>query len=214
MPDVGRFPPRRPGSRRKPHSTRTPARSARSRPRVSPHVAHVQLRRGTGSAVVFTDDGFLLTNAHVVGAVRRAASAAFSRRHRGAVRRRRAPTRSPTWRWSAPRRDAAARPTLGDAAELGSASSWSPSATRSAWPGRSPPAWSARWAGRCRPATAGRPGHRGRHPDRRRAEPGQLRRRAGRLAGAGRRHQHRRRRLGARAGRPDQRRPPGGSSPR
>ncbi|MFE7800930.1 S1C family serine protease [Nocardia sp. NPDC057440] len=34
---------------------------------VTPHVASVRTRRGTGSAVVFTDDGFLLTNAHVVG---------------------------------------------------------------------------------------------------------------------------------------------------
>ena len=34
---------------------------------VTPHVASVRLRRGAGSAVVFTDDGFLLTNAHVVG---------------------------------------------------------------------------------------------------------------------------------------------------
>ncbi|MRH90117.1 PDZ domain-containing protein [Nocardia sp. SYP-A9097] len=35
---------------------------------VTPHVASVQTRRGGGSAVAFTDDGFLLTNAHVVGA--------------------------------------------------------------------------------------------------------------------------------------------------
>jgi S1-C subfamily serine protease len=35
---------------------------------VTPHVASVRMRRGTGSAVVFTDDGFLLTNAHVVDA--------------------------------------------------------------------------------------------------------------------------------------------------
>jgi serine protease Do len=34
---------------------------------VTPHVASVRMPRGTGSAVVFTDDGFLLTNAHVVG---------------------------------------------------------------------------------------------------------------------------------------------------
>jgi S1-C subfamily serine protease len=35
---------------------------------VTPHVASVRRQRGSGSAVVFTDDGFLLTNAHVVGA--------------------------------------------------------------------------------------------------------------------------------------------------
>ncbi|HWE91866.1 MAG TPA: trypsin-like peptidase domain-containing protein [Pseudonocardiaceae bacterium] len=33
---------------------------------VTPHVASVRMRQGSGSAVVFTDDGFLLTNAHVV----------------------------------------------------------------------------------------------------------------------------------------------------
>jgi S1-C subfamily serine protease len=34
---------------------------------VGPSVAALQVRRGSGSAVVFTADGFLLTNAHVVG---------------------------------------------------------------------------------------------------------------------------------------------------
>jgi S1-C subfamily serine protease len=33
---------------------------------VTPHVAGIQLARGSGSAVVFADDGHLLTNAHVV----------------------------------------------------------------------------------------------------------------------------------------------------
>ncbi|MBF6300152.1 trypsin-like peptidase domain-containing protein [Nocardia amamiensis] len=37
---------------------------------VTPHVASVRTRRGNGSAVVFTDDGFLLTNAHVIGSAR------------------------------------------------------------------------------------------------------------------------------------------------
>jgi S1-C subfamily serine protease len=37
---------------------------------VTPHVASVRMSRGAGSAVVFTDDGFLLTNAHVVGSGR------------------------------------------------------------------------------------------------------------------------------------------------
>ncbi|WP_084515665.1 S1C family serine protease [Nocardia acidivorans] len=37
---------------------------------VTSHVASVQTRRGGGSAVVFTDDGFLLTNAHVVGSAK------------------------------------------------------------------------------------------------------------------------------------------------
>jgi serine protease Do len=34
---------------------------------VTPHVASLRMRRGSGSAVVFADDGLLLTNAHVVG---------------------------------------------------------------------------------------------------------------------------------------------------
>lgn len=34
---------------------------------VTPHVASVRLARGGGSAVVFADDGHLITNAHVVG---------------------------------------------------------------------------------------------------------------------------------------------------
>jgi S1-C subfamily serine protease len=34
---------------------------------VTPHVASLRMRRGSGSAVVFAGDGLLLTNAHVVG---------------------------------------------------------------------------------------------------------------------------------------------------
>ncbi len=34
---------------------------------VTPHVAGLRVRNGTGSAVVITDDGIMLTNAHVVG---------------------------------------------------------------------------------------------------------------------------------------------------
>jgi S1-C subfamily serine protease len=34
---------------------------------LTPHVASVTLRRGSGSAVVFTGEGHLLTNAHVIG---------------------------------------------------------------------------------------------------------------------------------------------------
>jgi S1-C subfamily serine protease len=44
---------------------------------VTPHVASVGLSRGSGSAVVFADDGHLLTNAHVVGTGRRG-TAVFS----------------------------------------------------------------------------------------------------------------------------------------
>src|SRR5438046_9623849 len=35
--------------------------------RLSPSVASVKVRRGSGSAVAITADGFLLTSAHVVG---------------------------------------------------------------------------------------------------------------------------------------------------
>ncbi|HWM03841.1 MAG TPA: trypsin-like peptidase domain-containing protein [Actinophytocola sp.] len=38
---------------------------------LTPHVASVTLRRGGGSAVVFTADGHMLTNAHVVGGGKR-----------------------------------------------------------------------------------------------------------------------------------------------
>lgn len=44
---------------------------------VTPHVASVALNRGSGSAVVFTGDGYLLTNAHVVGSGRQG-TATFS----------------------------------------------------------------------------------------------------------------------------------------
>jgi S1-C subfamily serine protease len=44
---------------------------------VTPHVASLRLGRGAGSGVVFTDDGFLLTNAHVVGGSR-TGTAAFA----------------------------------------------------------------------------------------------------------------------------------------
>lgn len=44
---------------------------------ITPHVASVTLSRGGGSAVVFTDDGYLLTNAHVVGTSRQG-TAVFS----------------------------------------------------------------------------------------------------------------------------------------
>ncbi len=44
---------------------------------LTPHVASVSLRRGSGSAVVFTDAGHLLTNAHVVGGGKRG-TATFS----------------------------------------------------------------------------------------------------------------------------------------
>jgi S1-C subfamily serine protease len=38
---------------------------------LTPHVASVTMRRGNGSAVIFTGDGHLLTNAHVIGGHKR-----------------------------------------------------------------------------------------------------------------------------------------------
>ena len=104
-------------------------------------VAAVRIGHGSGSAVV-TGEGVLLTNAHVVGDAR-GGRADFGDgtqaevvvvRHRSAVGPRRA-ARGPPDELPAPvdagrRRHARRR-----------ASSWWPSATRSAWPGRSPPAW-------------------------------------------------------------------------
>lgn len=44
---------------------------------MTPHVASLQLDRGAGSAVIFSDDGLLLTNAHVIGSAR-GGTAAFT----------------------------------------------------------------------------------------------------------------------------------------
>ena len=76
------------------------------------------------------------------------------------------------------RRATSARPCSATPTGSGSASSWSRSATRWASPARSPRAWSARSAARSRPAPARPAPGRERDPDRCRAQPRQLRRRA------------------------------------
>ena len=160
-----------------------------------------------GSAVVFTPDGFLLTNAHVVGSADHG-TALFSDGT------------------SAPFTVVGADP-LSDLAVL-RADGGTPAARR-AGRGRRAGGRAARGGGR-QPARAGRVGHRrrgqrpralaahpqrrrrphrrGRHPDRRRPQPGQLRRRPGRLPRARGRHQHRRGRGRPRAGRADERHQP------
>src|SRR5215210_4262892 len=153
---------------------------------LTPHVAALQVtdrfgRSGAGSAVVVTDDGLLLTNAHVVGGAA-SGRAVFSDGSEAdvvvvgadplsdlAVVRARSATPPPA--------------VLGDAGTLrvgqlvvavgnplGLAGSVTDGARR-----------------------------RGRHPDRRRTQPGELRRRARRLRVPRGRHQHRGGRLGSRA---------------
>ena len=120
--------------------------------RLTPKVASVRVPRRSGeslgSAVVFTADGFLLTNAHVVGHAA-SGTAAFSDG-----------TTTPFQVVGAdPLSDLAVLRATGDVPGRPSSarptSSWSGSlswrwATRSGCPGPSPRAWSARSAGRCR----------------------------------------------------------------
>ena len=102
---------------------------------LTPHVAALQVtgrdgRGGAGSAVVFTDDGLLLTNAHVVGRSTRGPGG-VRRRHGGRRRRgRRRPAVGPG-RGPRPRRDARRRRCSATPRRCGSASWSSPSAIRS-----------------------------------------------------------------------------------
>ena len=179
---------------------------------LTPHVAALEVtgrdgRSGAGSAVVVTADGLLLTNAHVVSRAARG-RAVFSDGSEAdvdvvgadplsdlAVVRARTSTPPPA--------------TLGDAGSApgrpaGRRRRQSPGADRLGDRGRGqragPVAAHARRAGGA--------GGRGRDPDRRRAQSGQLRRRAGRLLLPRRRDQHRGRGLGSRAGGADERHQP------
>ena len=188
-------------------------RAAALLPSVASLIVRTSRGDGAGSGVAFTDDGFMLTSAHVVD-----------------ERPRRASPSSPT----APRagfdvvgadpladlavlrvRDGGAPPaTLGDADTLrigqlvvavGNPMGLAGSVT----------AGVVSALGRSLPVARRPPGppDRRRDPDRRRAQPGQLRRRAGRLDGPRGRHQHRGRRHRARPRGADQHAPPARSSP-
>ena len=163
---------------------------------------------GAGSGVVLTPDGFLLTSAHVVAG--RDARRAAPLRRRPRVQLRRSSARDPLSDLAVLRADGDG-PRAGDArrrrARCASASSWSRSATRNGFAG----SVTAGVVSGARPLAARARGprgadHRQRDPDRRRAQPRQLRRRAGRRPRAGRRRQHGGRRRRPRPRGPDQRR--------
>ena len=175
---------------------------------LTPRVAALRIRgrRGesAGSAVVLSDEGHLITNAHVVGGAT-AGEAAFGDgttarlrggRHRRALR----PGRRPHGPCGA--QPAGVRRRRLAAGRL--------ARRRGRQPARAGRLGDGRRGQRARPLDAGPrphdgPDDRGRHPDRRGPQPRQLRWRAGRLPRAGRRHQHRGRRGRARSGRAHER---------
>ena len=188
--------------------------------RLTPKVASLRVPRGQGrgpgrgqgpgqggeslgSGVVFTGDGFLLTNAHVVGKST-SGTASFSDG-----------TSAPFRVVGAdPLSDLAVLRANGPTPEPGRARRGRQARGRAAGGGGRQPARPGRLGDggrgqRARPVPAGpRSADRGRHPDRRRAQPGQLGRRAGRCRRPRDRHQHRRGRRGSRHGRPGQRHHP------
>jgi hypothetical protein len=102
---------------------------------VGPAVASIEAGRSRGSGFIFTPDGLLVTNSHVIAGMRPlTVSLADGRTFSGS---RRAARRRCRGRRSATR------------ARSASARSPSPSAIRSASSTRSPAASSARWADRC-----------------------------------------------------------------
>ena len=180
---------------------------------VTPRVAAVRIGRGTGSAVVVPGDGVLVTNAHVVADARRG-RADFLDGVQAPVRVVGADPLSDLAVLRAERpADLPAPVRLGDADRLvvgqlvvavGNPLGLAGSVTAGVVSALGPLA--------AHPQRAGRPGGRGRHPDRRRAQPRQLRRRARRLGRPGRRHQHGRRRAWGWGSRCRSTPPRGGSS--
>ena len=177
--------------------------------RLTPKVASLRVPRGQGrgqggeslgSGVVFTGDGFLLTNAHVVGKST-SGTASFSDGTSApfrvvgadplsdlAVLRANGPTPEPAELGEADKL-VVGQLVVAVGNPLGLAGSVTAGVVSA--------------LGRSLPARGRR--DRGRHPDRRRAQPGQLGRRAGRRRRARGRHQHRRGRRGSGHGRPGQR---------
>ena len=85
--------------------------------KLGPSVANLRVaRRGTGSGVVITPDGFMLTNAHVIGSGRRVRASFTDGSDVQAQRGRRRPALRP--RAAAPGRRRRARRRAGDAAKL------------------------------------------------------------------------------------------------
>ena len=186
--------------------------------RLAPSVANLRVTRrgrggqvpaGAGSAVVLTPDGFLLTSAHVVAGPGRRGRAAFVDGRELALRRSSAATRCPTWPSCAPTSGDLQPAELGDAERLrvgqlvvaiGNPHGFAGSVTAGVVSalGRSLPARSRRAARIIDNVD----------PDRRRAQPRQLGRRARERPRASGGHQHRGRRRRPRPRGADQRRDP------